>query len=87
MEKHIAKKCNVRGCKEEAGYWIPTAKLSGDFDMKARHTFYLCSDHVAKLSEGDEIEEIHFLNPETGRIRSIEIGIYACSESCRECNS
>ena len=86
MIKHISKKCSVRGCKEHAKYWIPTEKLSGDFDLKGEHTFFLCSDHCEKFSYLGEMEMFNYLNPETGRIREIEIGVYSCREDCPECN-
>ena len=86
MVKHKAVKCNVKGCREEAKYWIPTDELSGDFDMKARDTFYLCDMHAGFLSR-DEYGYAYFLNPETGRLREIEIGIYSCSKDCQECNN
>ncbi len=84
MTKHIKIKCDVKGCKEEAVRWISTDELSGDFDMKGKRTFYLCDEHKDKLSPEDDY--INFLNPETGKIRSIEMGIYSCSEDCRVCN-
>jgi len=84
--KHKAVKCNVRGCKIEASYWIDTAQLSGDFDMKSKHTFYLCTDDAEKLSNGGEFESYNYLNPETGRVRNIEIGVYSCDENCLQCN-
>ena len=83
--KHKAVKCSVRGCKEEAGFWIPTRELSGDFDIK-KETFFLCDEHAEELSYLGEYEEIRFLNPETGKIRSIELGVYSCSDGCRICN-
>jgi len=88
MEKHISKKCDVRGCKESARFWIPTEKLSGDFDLKGAktHTFFLCSEHCEMFSYLGEHEEYVYLNPETGRVRRIEIGVYACRENCPECN-
>lgn len=82
--KHIAKKCNVRGCKNEADSWICTDKLSGDFDVSHRSTFYLCEDCREELGENDGF--ISFLNPETGKIRQIEVGIYCCSNDCLVCN-
>lgn len=84
--KHKKIKCNVRGCKEESKYWINTDKLSGDFDMKARRTFYLCENHATDLSQGEEMDYIKFLNPETGRIREIELGVYSCNDECGVCN-
>lgn len=84
-DKHKDIRCSVRGCKEPSRYWLPTDKLSGDFDLKT-HTFFLCSEHCEKLSYLGEFEFYSYLNPETGRIREIEIGVYACSENCRECN-
>ncbi len=81
---HQHVKCNIRGCKEEASRWFDTAELSGDFDMKARDTFYLCDDHAERIAPDDEA--IEFLNPETGRLRRIELAVYACSETCPDCN-
>lgn len=83
--KHIAFNCNVKGCKQEAEYWIDTKDLSGDFDLK-NHTFYLCLEHATSLSMADECEYISFLNPETGKIREVEVAVYSCSENCKVCN-
>lgn len=82
--KHYGIQCNIKGCKEEATKWFSTDELSGDFDMKLKDTFYLCSDHNGMLSE--EGDNIMFLNPETGKLRFIELGEYACSETCKICN-
>lgn len=82
--KHKSVKCNIKGCKEEAIRWFPTAEISGDFDMKLKHTFYLCDTHKEMLSPEDDT--VKFLNPETGKLREIELGVYSCSEQCIECN-
>jgi hypothetical protein len=83
--KHKVVRCDVRGCKDEAKYWIPTDKLSGDFDVKSE-TFYLCDNHNYLLESQEQEGYICFLNPETGRIREIEVGVYSCHEECGVCN-
>lgn len=75
----------MRGCKEEARYWIPTELMSGDFDIK-RETFYICENHNDELADGEEGAYYRYLNPETGRIREIEIGVYSCNDECAICN-
>ena len=82
--KHKAIKCNVKGCKAEAVRWFATKELSGDFDMKHKDTFYLCDNHQSQLSPEDDT--IQFLNPETGKIRYIELAVYSCDEDCKTCN-
>lgn len=82
--KHKSIKCNIKGCKEEATRWFGTNTLSGDFNMKGVHTFYLCDNHNGYLSPEDDC--IKFLNPETGKIRTIETAVYSCSEDCKNCN-
>ncbi len=83
--KHKVIKCNVKGCKQEATRWFDTAQVSGDFDMKFKDTFYLCLEHAEKISMGDDTYA-YFLNPETGKMRQIELAVYSCSEQCDVCN-
>ena len=54
------------------------------FDAGER-TFYLCEAHAEEVSPGDGLVSWH--DPETGRICTEELAVYACSEECRECNS
>lgn len=84
MVKHKIIKCDVRDCYDEATRWIETKELSGDFDMKGKHTFYICEEHQTTLSPEDDV--IKFLNPETGRIRTVEVAVYSCDENCQVCN-
>ncbi len=82
--KHNAIKCEVKGCKDEATRWFSTDELSGDFDMKLHDTFYLCDYHAGIMSAEDDA--IPFLNPETGKLRFVELAVYSCNENCGVCN-
>lgn len=82
--EHKAINCDITNCKNEAVRWFDTKNISGEFDMKAKDTFYLCEGHSEELSPEDEY--ITFLNPETGTIKKIELAVYSCSEECSDCN-
>ena len=84
MTRHKSIKCQIKGCKQNATRWFETKKLSGDFDMKSHDTFYLCTEHASQLSPTDEV--VLFLNPETGKLRQIELAIYECQPDCSVCN-
>lgn len=82
--KHKIIKCNIKACKEHATRWMDTALMSGDFDCSHRSTFYLCEHHASTLSPEDDIYT--YLNPETGKIRQIELAVYSCDDNCPICN-
>lgn len=82
--RHKAKRCNVRGCRDEARYWLSTDEMSGDFDVQG-DTFYICDNHIDDIAD-EECAYYRYLNPETGRIREIEIGVYSCNDECATCN-
>jgi len=85
-EKHQPLRCDVKACIQEATRWIDTEDLSGDFDIKDPfHTFYLCEHHAAEISPDDDV--IRFLNPETGKLRTIELAVYACNDDCEVCSN
>jgi hypothetical protein len=83
FSSHVPVVCSVAGCSYEASRWLPLGPLSGDFEVK-QHTFFLCDAHREVLSPDDA--RYYYLNPETGIIRSVEVGAYACSEACSVCN-
>ena len=79
--KHVPKMCDVEGCTTEATYWIDARPEA------AQATFYLCIDHQYALDGKDEHEGGYLhLNFETGELLWLEIGEYACSQECHECN-
>jgi hypothetical protein len=88
MTEHIAKKCNVKDCEQEASYWIDTSEgfVESLLDATVPHTFYLCIDHQYEL-DGKDVNEggyVH-LRIDTGELYWREIGKYSCSEECDVC--
>ena len=73
MTPHVAVKCSVKYCRDEATWWI--ANIGG------RDTFYLCSEHNPEAFDG----LYHVINADRS-ITSREVGGYACADTCGDCN-
>jgi hypothetical protein len=72
---HVPAYCSIGPCVAEATRWFE----AGD------RTFYLCEEHAEAFSPGDDT--VSWPDPETGRIYTEELAVYACSDECTECNS
>jgi len=81
--EHVRKDCMVRGCEDEASYWIDADVIDGV--RPAGDTFYLCIDHMAML-RNDETGNYYHLDTATGELFEIEIAGYACHPECEVCN-
>jgi len=78
MIKHIPKRCQVIEkikCRDEATQWIGVSP----------NTFYICSDHAARMTNEDY--EMPIINLETHVVEFTEVAEYACSTNCDICNS
>jgi hypothetical protein len=73
MLNHYPEYCEIKDCKNEAGYWI-------DFPEKS---FYLCDDHYTEVANDEG--NFSYITP-TNEIREREIGVYSCNEICEVCN-
>lgn len=77
FKEHEAVNCSVSNCNNEADFWV-------DMDGMKNDTFYLCDEHMSKVSNED-MEYIH-INVHDGNIEVKEIAGYACHEKCPVCN-
>lgn len=86
--EHVPKRCDVKGCKLDASYWIDTSEgfLEALLPEGTNDTFYLCVDHKYELDGKDEHEGGYLhLRIDTGELRWLEIGKYCCSGKCEVC--
>jgi hypothetical protein len=85
--KHVQKMCNVKGCTNEATYWIAASAIGNSRSEPSPAPFYLCLEHQYQLDGKDEHEGGYLhLRFDTGELRWLEIGKYACSPECAVCN-
>lgn len=82
MARHITVRCSVRGCHFDADRWFDARLLFGRGYRE--QTFYLCDPHAQIVAPDDEA--VHWLDPESGYVRSVELAVYACADDCEECN-
>jgi len=78
--EHIPAYCNIKGCKEEARYFLNSEKIKLNKKLPF-DTFYLCDDHGAGINEDGCYDFID----ENCEIVSIEVGVYSCHEGCEIC--
>jgi hypothetical protein len=77
--KHVRKDCEVKGCDQEASYWLDT-------EGTIRDSFYLCVDHQFELDEKENHAGYHMaLNFITGELYEMVIGKYSCDPACEVC--
>ncbi len=82
MATHIPVRCSIAGCSQHAGRWFDCFELWGiGYPLR---TFYLCDGHAQEVAHDDT--DVHWLNPLTRIVRTVELAIYSCSEECRTCN-
>jgi len=86
MTTHIPARCSLAGCAREAHRWLDGFELFGiGYPLR---TLYLCDVHAEEVAHDDAL--VHWLNPLTRSVRTVELGVYDCSDACggacRECN-
>jgi hypothetical protein len=85
--EHVPKDCSIEGCQDEATHWIDTSEgfYEGLSGIDTPETFYICDSHKGFLANPED-EMYYHLRIDTHEMETFEIGIYSCSEECRDCN-
>lgn len=85
--EHVPKDCMVKGCDEEASYWVDTAVgfVESLMETDTPSTFYLCAPHQAEM-RNELTGNYHHLRIDTGELFELVFGGYACHPDCETCH-